>query len=61
MKTTAKRSRPPRRTLSVKGDIARAMFARWEKDHTDPRPMTWEKFQAKLEETRLRDTPLFTK
>ena len=36
------------------------MFARWEKDHTDPHPMIWAKFQAKLEENRLRESPLFS-
>ena len=54
-------SRQAARPVSVKGDIARAMFARWEKDHADPKPMSWEKFQAKLEENRLREAPLFSK
>jgi hypothetical protein len=67
MKITAKakpaqrRVRAQRPAPSVKGDIARAMFARWEKDHTDPRPMSWSKFQTKLEENRLRQAPLFAK
>ena len=67
MKTTIKAQRPrtsarqAARPVSVKGDIARAMFARWEKDHTDPKPMSWEKFQSKLEENRLREAPLFSK
>jgi hypothetical protein len=37
------------------------MFARWEKDHTDPQPMSWDKFKAKLEENRMREAPLFSK
>ncbi len=60
MKTTikAKRTRPAAarkvtRSASVKGDIARAMFARWEKDHADPKPISWEKLKTKLEENRL--------
>ena len=67
MKTTAKakpaqrRLRAQRPASSVKGDIARAMFARWAKDHTDPRPMSWSKFQSTLEENRLREAPLFAK
>jgi hypothetical protein len=68
MKATAKSKhtvRRPRRlasrATSVKGDIARAMFARWEKDHTDPQPMSWDKFKSKLEENRLREAPLFSK
>ena len=67
MKTTTKAKLAQRRvrargpTPSVKGDIARAMFARWEKDHTDPHPMSWSKFQSKLEENRLREAPLFAK
>ncbi len=68
MKTAAKSKPAARRTrriasrtTSVKGDIARAMFARWEKDHTDPQPMSWDKFKATLEENRLRETPLFSK
>jgi hypothetical protein len=67
MKTSVKTKRPrsasrrASRPASVKGDIARAMFARWEKDHIDPQPMSWEKFQARLEETRLREAPLFSK
>ena len=63
--TKAKRSRAASRhvarAVSVKGDIARAMFARWEKDHTNPQPMSWDKFKAKLEENRLREAPLFSK
>jgi hypothetical protein len=54
-------SRKVARPISVKGDIARAMFARWEKDHTDPQPMSWDKFKAKLEENRMREAPLFSK
>jgi len=54
-------SRKVARPVSVKGDIARAMFARWEKDHTDPQPMAWDEFKAKLEENRLREAPLFSK
>ena len=64
MKTSAKtKSRGKARTKasSVKGDIARAMFARWEKDHLDPKPVSWPKFKATLEENRLRETPLFGK
>ena len=67
MKTTVKAkrrrtsSRQAARPASIKGDIARAMFARWEKDHTDPKPISWDKFQAKLEENRLREAPLFSK
>jgi hypothetical protein len=67
MKTAAKakpaqhRVRARRASPSVKGDIARAMFARWERDHTDPHPMSWSKFQSKLEENRLREAPLFAK
>ncbi|MBC8008769.1 MAG: hypothetical protein H7067_01570 [Burkholderiales bacterium] len=62
----AKRTRPAAtrkapRSASVKGDIARAMFARWEKDHIDPRPMSWSKLKTTLEENRLRETPLFSK
>jgi hypothetical protein len=49
------------RSVSVKGDIARAMFARWEKDHVDPRPVGWEHLKSKLEENRLRESPLFSK
>lgn len=65
-KTTSKRTRPSSarktvRSASVKGDIARAMFARWEKDHTDPKPISWGKFRSKLEENRLRESPLFSK
>ena len=61
----AKRTRPlshrlAARPVSVKGDIARAMFARWEKDHTDAQPMSWEKFKSTLEKNRLREAPLFT-
>lgn len=57
LKTTThpKRSRPaPRqvaRSTSVKGDLARAMFARWECDHIDPRPMSWAKLGARLAKT----------
>ena len=65
MKTTAKTtrsaSRHAARSASVKGDIARAMFARWENDHRDPQPMSWDKFKAKLEANRLREAPLFSK
>lgn len=61
MKTTTKAKHPSRRAASVKGDIARAMFARWEKDHIDPRPMGWDTFKARLEENRLREAPLFSK
>jgi hypothetical protein len=60
-KRTRSASRKAARPVSVKGDIARAMFARWEKDHTDPQPMSWDKFKAKLEENRMRETPLFSK
>lgn len=60
-KRTRSLSRRVVRVISVKGDIARAMFARWEKDHTDPQPMSWDKFKAKLEENRLREAPLFSK
>ena len=60
-KRTRSASRKSARPVSVKGDIARAMFARWEKDHTDPQPMSWDKFKAKLEENRMRETPLFSK
>ena len=68
MKTTikAKRARPAvsrkaPRSASVKGDIARAMFARWEKDHIDPHPISWTKLKTKLEDNRLREAPLFSK
>lgn len=61
MKTIAKNKRSSRRATSVKGDIARAMFARWEKDHTDPQPMSWPKFKSTLEANRLREAPLFAK
>lgn len=61
MKTTARSKNPSRRAASVKGDIARAMFARWEKDHTDPQPMSWSKFKSTLEANRLREAPLFAK
>jgi hypothetical protein len=60
-KRTGSLSRRNARPVSVKGDIARAMFARWEKDHIDPRPMSWDKLKAKLEENRLREAPLFSK
>ncbi|MGA3007075.1 MAG: hypothetical protein ABSE59_04210 [Opitutaceae bacterium] len=53
--------RARRPVSSVKGDIARSMFARWAKDHTDPHPMSWDKFRSKLEENRLREAPLFAK
>ncbi len=59
-KRTRSASSKSARPASVKGDIARAMFARWEKDHTDPQPMSWENFKSKLEETRLREAPLFS-
>jgi hypothetical protein len=42
-----------------KGDIARAMFARWDETHRDPKPVSWEKLQATLEENRLREASLF--
>jgi hypothetical protein len=61
VKTIAKTKRSPRRAVSVKGDIARAMFARWEREHTDPQPLSWDKFKAKLEANRLREAPLFAK
>ena len=61
MKTTKKNQHPSRRAVSVKGDIARAMFARWEKDHTDPQPVSWAKFKSTLEANRLREAPLFAK
>lgn len=61
MKTIAKSKRPLRRATSVKGDIARAMFARWQKDHIDPQPMSWAKFKSTLEANRLREAPLFAK
>lgn len=61
MKTTTKSKHLSRRAASVKGDIARAMFARWEKDHTDPQPMSWAKFKSTLEANRLREAPLFAK
>ena len=61
VKTIAKTKPPSRHAVSVKGDIARAMFARWEKDHIDPQPVSWEKFKARLEENRLRTAPLFSK
>jgi hypothetical protein len=62
MKTKTKsipRSRV-RKQPSVKGDIARAMFARWEKDHIDPKPQSWEQFKRKLEANRLRQAPLYS-
>lgn len=60
-KRVSSQSRRKARPISVKGDIARAMFARWEKDHIDPQPMSWDKLKSKLEETRLREAPLFSK
>ena len=60
-KSVRRRIRRSGATVSVKGDIARAMFARWEKDHVDPRPVSWDSLKAKLEETRLREPPLFSK
>jgi len=45
----------------LKGDIARAMFARWERDHRDASPMPWDQFKTTLEENRLREAPLFAK
>jgi hypothetical protein len=33
------------------------MFAQWEKEHHDPKPMSWDKFQAIMEENRLREAP----
>jgi hypothetical protein len=60
-KSSHTRSHRASRLVSVKGDIARAMFARWEKDHVDPRPVSWEHLRSKLEENRLRETPLFSK
>jgi hypothetical protein len=35
------------------------MFARWAKEHHDPKPMRWEQFKAMLEQNRLREAPLF--
>lgn len=61
MKSTVKSKRRSHHAASVKGDIARAMFARWERDHIDPQPVTWTKFKATLEANRLREAPLFAK
>jgi len=62
-----RRSRSPKASLSKaapaatgKGDIARAMFAQWDKTRRDPKPVSWEKLQSTLEENRLREAPLFT-
>jgi hypothetical protein len=60
-KSAHRRRRGSTAAVSVKGDIARAMFARWEKDHLDPKPLSWDQLKAKLEETRLREAPLFSK
>jgi hypothetical protein len=46
--------------VSGQGDVALAMFARWDKEHRDPRPVSWEKLQATLEENRMREAPLFS-
>jgi hypothetical protein len=59
-----KRAAPRRKSVvtpsvQAKGDIARAMFTRWDKMHRDPRPISWEKLQATLQENRLREAPLF--
>jgi len=35
------------------------MFARWAKEHHDPKPVRWEQLQASLERNRLREAPLF--
>jgi hypothetical protein len=61
IKSSRSRSHRPARPWSGKGDIARAMFARWEKDHVDPQPVSWEHLQLKLEANRLRESPLFSK
>jgi hypothetical protein len=61
IKLTRRSHRSSRASASVKGDIARAMFARWEKDHVDPKPVSWEALKNKLEATRLRESPLFSK
>jgi hypothetical protein len=65
MKTTIKSkptlSRRAARPVARNGDIARAMFAQWEKEHHDPKPMSWDKFQAIMEKNRLRKAPLFSK
>ncbi len=50
----------PALPVSGKGDVALAMFARWDKEHRDPRPVSWEKLQATLEENRMREAPLFS-
>ena len=46
MKTTIKSnptlSRRAARPVARNGDIARAMFAQWEKEHHDPKPMSWD-------------------
>jgi hypothetical protein len=42
------------------GDLARATFARWDREHKDSKPMSWEKLQAVLEKNRLREAPLFS-
>jgi hypothetical protein len=60
-KSARQRRRRSAAPISVKGDIARAMFARWEKDHVDPQPLSWDALKVKLEENRLREAPLFSK
>jgi hypothetical protein len=69
MKTTTKSkpsvarraARPASPSVARKGDDLRAMFAQWEKEHHDPKPISWDKFQAVMEENRLREAPLFSK
>ena len=47
-------------TPAHKGDVARAMFSQWDKEHRDPRPISWKKLKTTLEENRLREAPLFS-